>query len=209
MISFPKPDTIYFGESKRIIAQSMLFQMLASGNCATPGLFLDKDDINASVQTAYACGEENKPLDVPNIKKIPAKDTSSLEKAVESLCQMAQIQPVGCLMEYSMDEDSLCVVGSGDIYYIIDLTSGVFCQATQLVKELQQHIEQRGDGTLKFSFFTEEIPKEKEEEEEEQVPSEPEIKKKKPRSTKKTTTDAKKTTSVKEEEQTPPATSKD
>lgn len=148
-ISYPKPNSIYFGEQKIWLAQSMLGYMLESGAVGTPGIFLDQDDLSSAVEEAYRCKS-------PPKTKLPTKKDADPKMIKE----MAADSKVGYLIRYSDDDDALCLLGHNGIYYAIDLTAELFCQTEEPLVTLDRHLAAQKGKIVDVTLFTVEEEKE-------------------------------------------------
>lgn len=146
-IAFPRPPA---AGQKNNLALYMVRYMLQSGNSEIPIMFLNKEDIDLSVRKAYA-GNSSSTDEVTEVEiELDQVDPIS---AMATLTVMALSKPMGCILTFD-NGNSLCVVGSGSSFYMIDLSNGIFCHTTGPEYDINTYVDEHGSEDCKLQYFT-------------------------------------------------------
>jgi len=114
-------------------------------------MFLDKDDICTSVSEAY----ETKDVDIQNdVVEIDGciDDNENAPEAMGTLTAIAINKPTGCIINFD-NGNSLCVVGSGSSFYMIDLLHGIFNNTNGPEYDVNTYVDEYGSEHFKLQFF--------------------------------------------------------
>jgi hypothetical protein len=61
-------------------------------------------------------------------------------------------KPTGCIVSFD-NGNSLCVVGSGNSFYMIDLSNGLFCHTSGPEYDVQSYVDEFGSNHFKLQYF--------------------------------------------------------
>lgn len=118
--------------------------MLESKSAETPFIFLDHQAIREAAAEAAQATEE---------KATPAEEGSNFE----TFTIMCMNEPTACVITFTATGNSLCIVGSSQRYYFVDVANNIFFETDAPQYDVEKYVADYGNSEVcDFHFVHEE-----------------------------------------------------